>query len=118
MFNPFALLNLEETYPLDLEILESHYFAAQRKSHPDQFSQGNAQEKAEALKRSTAVNQAYLSLKDPLLRAEYLLKTAGIESASEDPAFLGQMMDWKERRARGKDIAAELQTKEKIIFED
>lgn len=118
MLNPFEILNLEATYSLDLEVLESQYFAAQKKAHPDQFSQRNPEEKAEALKQSTAVNQAYLTLKDPLTRAEVLLKSAGIDLVSHDPAFLEQVMGWNERLARGDNIVAELRATEKALFED
>lgn len=110
--NPFEILNLEQNYSLDLDVLETHYFAAQRKTHPDQFSQGNEQEKTEALKKSTAVNQAYLILKDPLLRAEYLIKTAGVDTRSNDPDFLEQVMEWNERLARGEDLQPDLTVKE------
>lgn len=118
ILNPFTLLNLEPTYSLDLTVLESHYFEAQRKTHPDQFSQGNEQEKADALKKSTVVNQAYLLLKNPLARAEYLLNTAGVEALSNDPVFLEQVMEWNERLANGEDLRAELREKEKILMDE
>jgi molecular chaperone HscB len=115
---PFEILNLEAAYSLDLEILENHYFAAQKKAHPDQVSQGTPQEKAEALKWSTTVNQAYLTLKDPLTRAEYLLNAAGIETVSHDPDFLEQVMGWNEHLARGEDIGTELRATEQALFKD
>ncbi len=118
MFNPFAILNLEQSYSLNLETLENHYFAEQKKTHPDQFSQGNEQEKNDALKKSTAVNQAYLILKNPLLRAEYLLKSAGVETLSTDPSFLGQVMEWNERREQGEDLTADLLHEEDVLFND
>lgn len=118
MFNPFAILNLKESYALDLQALEKNYFEAQRKCHPDKFTQGNEQEKADALKQSTAVNQAYLLLKNPLLRAEYLLKAAEVEPLSNDPSFLGQVMEWNERLEKGEDLTSELLDKEKFLFNE
>ena len=118
MFNPFPILNLEQSYSLNLETLEKHYFSEQKKYHPDQYSQKSDQEKAEALKKSTAVNQAYLILKNPLLRAEYLMKSAGIEPLSNDPSFLGQVMEWNERLENGEDLRAELLTQERILFNE
>lgn len=118
MFNPFEILNLEQSYSLNLETLDKHYFAEQKKCHPDQFSQGNDREKAEASSDSTRVNQAYLILKDPILRADYLLKAAGIEPLSNDPTFLEQVMEWNERLARGEDLKAELLEKEKILLDE
>src|SRR5216683_629469 len=106
MSNPFEILNLEKSYRLDLQLLENHYFEAQKKWHPDQFFKATDQEKTEALKTSTAVNQAYLVLKNPLSRAEYLLKAEGIEPLSHDPTFLGTVMEWNERRERGEILTA------------
>lgn len=118
MFDPFAVLNLKKSYSLDPNILEEHYFEEQKKSHPDQFSQSRDQEKLDAVKKSTTVNQAYLILKDPLLRAEYLLKTAGIDPLSNDPAFLEQVMEWNERLAHGEDLKADLLYEKKNLLNE
>jgi molecular chaperone HscB len=118
MLNPFEILNLEQSYSLDLSMLERHYFEAQRKTHPDQFSCADSAEKAETLKHSTLVNQAYKTLKNPLLRAEYLLKTAGVEPLSENPDFLGQVMEWNERFVQGEYLKPELEQKEKFLFDE
>lgn len=118
MFNPFAILNLEQSYSIDLNVLETHYFAEQKKCHPDQFVNGNSQEKADSLKQSTVVNQAYLILKNPLQRAEYLLKAAGVDPLSNDPSFLGQVMEWNERLENGEDLTSDLLDTEKILFNE
>lgn len=116
MFNPFIILNLKESYALDLQTLENNYFEAQKKTHPDQFSQGTDLEKSDAAKKSTTINQAYLILKNPLLRAEYLLKSAGVETLSTDPSFLGQVVEWNERREQGEDLTADLLREEEFLF--
>lgn len=113
MFDPFKILSLERSYSLDLKKLEKHYFEAQKKCHPDQFSQGNEQEKADALQQSTTVNQAYQLLKNPLERAEYLLKEAGIDTVATDPSFLEKVMLWNERLEKGEDVTRELLQEEK-----
>lgn len=118
MSNPFHILGLENTYALNDETLEKHYFDAQRKTHPDQFSQATAQEKAEAVQKSTTVNQAYLTLKNPLSRAEYLLQEAGHEPLSHDPSFLGTVMMWNERLDEGEDLTEELLEKQRILFQE
>jgi molecular chaperone HscB len=118
MFDPFEILDLKQSYSINLETLENHYFAKQRNCHPDQFTQENDRKKTEALNESTRVNQAYLILKNPLLRAEYLLKSAGVELLSNDPSFLGKVMEWNERLTRGEDLKPELREKEKILFDD
>ena len=118
MFDPFDILKLEKSYSLDLNKLEKHYFAEQRKAHPDQFSQASDEEKNTALKKSTMVNQAYLTLKNPLQRAAYLLKDVGIEALSHDPTFLGQVMIWNERLENGEDLKPELYEEEKTLVKE
>jgi molecular chaperone HscB len=116
MSNPFEILNLEQSYALDLQLLEKRYFEAQKKSHPDQFSNATTHEKAQAILKSTAINRAYLMLKNPLLRAEYLLKAAGLEPLSHDPSFLNIVMEWNERRERGEDLTLGLLDQKKILM--
>lgn len=118
MFDPFHILALEQTYALDQQTLEKHYFEEQKKSHPDQFSQATDQEKADALKKSIVVNQAYLVLKNPLSRAEYLLKAAGHEVLSHDSSFLGTVIAWNERFEQGEDLRLELLDQEKFLFHE
>ena len=118
MSNPFAILNLEKSYALDPQLLEKHYFAEQKKCHPDQFSKATEQEKAEALKKSAEVNQAYRMLKNPLTRAEYLLKAEDLETLSHDPSFLGTVMEWNERREKGENLKTELLEQENGFLEE
>lgn len=117
MSDPFALLGLPQQYPLDPKALEKAYFEAQKKTHPDHFARATAEERTQASQLSTCVNQAYALLKDPLKRAEYLLKEADIEPFTHDPLFLGQVMEWQEQRGDGKDIEEELDQINKILFE-
>ena len=118
MFDPFDILNLQKSYSLDLQKLEKHYFEAQKKTHPDQFSQGNDREKNDALSESTRVNQAYLLLKNPLFRAEYLLKSTGVEPLSNDPSFLGRVMEWNERLENGEDLKPEFLDQETVLLKE
>jgi molecular chaperone HscB len=108
MFDPFEILHLEKSYSLDLTILEKNYFEEQKKTHPDQFFKATEGEKAKALKQSILVNQAYLTLKNPLLRAEYLLREEGIDTLADDPSFLGKVMTWNERLESEEDLKPEL----------
>ncbi len=117
MSDPFALLGLTKQYPLDSKDLEQAYFEAQKKTHPDQFAWATREEKAEAARKSTCVNQAYSLLRDPLKRAEYLLKEAEVELFTPDPLFLEQVMEWKEQQEAGKDIKQELLQTKQTLFE-
>jgi len=116
MSDPFTLLGLEKKYDLDMKLLDKAYFDAQKKTHPDQFSKSSPEEKAEASKRSADINRAYLLLKDPLKRAELLLKEANRDLFSHDPLFLEEVMQWREKAAAKEDISHELLTTQKTLF--
>ena len=116
MFDPFNVLGLEKQYSLDAHVLEKRYFEEQKKAHPDRFALASGSEKEDASKKSTALNQAYLILKDPLQRAAFLLKAKGVEPLSYDATSLVQVMDWNERREAGEDLSSELRQEEEQLF--
>lgn len=118
MFDPFEVLGLEKQYPLDLKVLEKHYFEAQKKAHPDRFALAEEVVKEEALKKSTALNQAYLLLKDPLKRATFLLQVLGVEPLSHHPKILAQTLIWRERGEAGEDLRPELTELEEELLGD
>jgi hypothetical protein len=57
-------------------------------------------------------------LKNPVSRAEYLLKAAGFETLCHDPSFLESVMMWNERLEHGDDLKPELLDQEKILFHE
>ncbi len=118
MFDPFEVLRFEKCYSLDADVLEKRYFEAQKKSHPDRFTMASQAEKEDALKKSTALNQAYLLLKNPLQRAAFLLKAKGVEPLSHDSLFLEEVMVWNERLDAGENLKTELYGKEEALFKD
>jgi molecular chaperone HscB len=71
MSNYFELLNIERKYDINLDELDSQYFAMQSKYHPDRSSVN--EEKQRNLAISVDLNKAYSMLKDDLTRSEYLL---------------------------------------------
>mgnify|MGYP000078249092 CR=1 FL=1 len=117
MFDPFKILGLKKSYSLKTSVIEKCYFEAQKKTHPDRFIGASADEKQRALQRSSEINQAYLILKNPLQRAEFLLKEAEIIPLSHDPLFLEEVMVWNERFEKGEDLALELQREKKTYSE-
>jgi len=116
MFDPFEILGLEKQFPLDLIVLEKSYFAAQKRTHPDRFIGASLEVREQALKQSREVNQAYMILKSPHSRAEYLLKDGAIEPLVHDPLFLGQVMGWNERMDAGENLKNELQREEALLL--
>ena len=71
MNNYFKLLNIEQNYAINLDLLDQQYFAMQLKYHPDKREDSG--EMSFNLAMSIDLNKAYALLKDDLARAEHLL---------------------------------------------
>jgi molecular chaperone HscB len=97
----FALLGLPRRQALDGEELERLYRDVQANVHPDKHAQGGESDRRLAMQWATKVNEAYLTLKAPLKRAQYLLQLLGhdvqLESNTAMPAeFLVLQMEERE----------------------
>ncbi len=76
---------------LNLADLERRFHTKSRLLHPDRFARASAAEQHSALDQSSVLNDAYRTLRDPLRRAEYVLKLSGLnlEQGNKDvPADL------------------------------
>jgi molecular chaperone HscB len=112
--NYFELFGLKPIYNIELDALESSYRKIQSDSHPDRFVTASPAEKLISMQQATLANEAYLSLKKPAKRAQYLLELQGITSISEtntamSTEFLMQQMEWREATedaTSSKDITA------------
>ena len=98
----FARLGLPVEFALDEGELERRYFAYQRQLHPDRFATRSARERAISQSQAVSLNEAYRTLKDPLARADYLLKQKGIVANPDgchtinDPTLLSEQMERRE----------------------
>jgi molecular chaperone HscB len=99
--NYFELFSLPVIFQIDQTRLSATYRELQKQYHPDKFVMQNASERLRAMQKSTEINDAYQTLKNSCLRAQYLLLLAGVDIALEhktlqDTAFLMQQMEWRE----------------------
>lgn len=99
--NYFELFSLPVIFPIDQTLLSETYRELQKQYHPDKFVMQNSSERLRAMQKSTEINDAYQTLKNSCLRAQYLLLLAGVDIALEqktlqDTAFLMQQMEWRE----------------------
>ena len=86
-------------FKIDLNRLQQSYRIIQAEIHPDKFVSASQIEKNESLKKSTEVNDAYQTLKDPIKRAKYLVKInldSNENNSTLPPDFLMQQMEWEE----------------------
>lgn len=108
--NYFQLFDLPEQFELDLTELGSRYLALQKRFHPDNFAAGSERDRLLSVQQTANINDAYHSLKQPLLRAEHLLALRGLKISNEqrsftEPAFLMQQMELREQLAEVREQA-------------
>ncbi|GAN02645.1 co-chaperone Hsc20 [Mucor ambiguus] len=90
----------QPTFDIDLKAMRRQFLMLQQKAHPDSFSQAPKRELDYAQLQSSVINKAYHTLKDPLSRAQYLLKEQGIQvnegDSLSDPELLMEVMEFRE----------------------
>ena len=73
----FKMFDLPHMLSLDLGVLEKKFHELSRQHHPDYHKTLSDPEQEESLKMSALLNNAYRTLRDPTMRAEYLLSSSG-----------------------------------------
>lgn len=86
-------------FTIDLKALRTEFLKLQAVAHPDRHPQHL---KARAEATSARINEAYKTLQNPLLRAQYLLHLRGIDVAGDetakvdDPMLLMEVLETRE----------------------
>jgi molecular chaperone HscB len=75
----FAFFNLPRHLSLDLADLQRRFYAMSRLLHPDRYSRRPERERTYSLEATAILNDGYRVLRDPVERAEYVLKEAGFD---------------------------------------
>ncbi len=75
----FEVFSLPPKLRLDTAALEKSFYTLSRTLHPDRFASKPAAEQADATEKSSELNDAYRTLRDPIRRTEYLLGLEGID---------------------------------------
>jgi len=105
--NHFELFGLKPAYALDLEHLDRAYRDIQAEVHPDRFAHAGDAERRASMQMTTQVNEAYRTLKSPVLRGKYLLELHGVDVGFETntampPEFLVEQMELREKLEEAK----------------
>ncbi|MBI3402838.1 MAG: Fe-S protein assembly co-chaperone HscB [Acidobacteria bacterium] len=82
----FAFLGLPRKLGIDAEDLEQRFRGLSRQFHPDYFYNATPAERRASLERSSYLNDAYRTLKQPMTRIEYLLQVEGLAPTSPQEA--------------------------------
>ena len=79
----FSLFGLPRKLWIEMSALEKKFLELSWKLHPDKFVNAGAAEQELSLKTSSALNDAYRVLRDPVARVEYLLELEGMRKEGE-----------------------------------
>ena len=104
----FAVFGLEPRLSVDLSDLERRFYSRSRELHPDRFVRASRDQQQEALAQSSLLNDAYRVLKDPISRAEYILKHHGVDSKTVPADLLEEMFELNMAREEGEDVSEQL----------
>ncbi len=80
----FAFMGLPHRLHLETAELEQRFRALSRQFHPDFFYNATPAERLASLERSSYLNDAYRTLRDPVTRLQYVLQIEGL--APQGPA--------------------------------
>jgi molecular chaperone HscB len=94
MHDFFLTLGVERTFGFENAALERRFHDLQRQSHPDRFSGASGGILDSALDRSSDINEAYRTLRDPLRRTKHLLSLYGfsMEQSKQVPMDLLELV--------------------------
>ncbi|PYT72770.1 MAG: Fe-S protein assembly co-chaperone HscB [Acidobacteria bacterium] len=113
----FALFEMPRNLWIEMGALEQKFLQLSWKLHPDNFVNASEQERELSLKRSSELNDAYRTLRDPIARVEYLLAIEGERKEGETkqqapPELLEEVFELnesldelREAKASGEDLA-------------
>lgn len=79
----FAFLGLPRKLTIDSGVLEQRFRALSRQFHPDYFYNAPPGERRASLERSSYLNDAYRTLKNPVARTAYLLELEDVLKPSD-----------------------------------
>jgi molecular chaperone HscB len=108
----FAFFELPRKLTIDPALLEEQFHKLSWKLHPDNFVRASEEERNLSLDRSSQLNDAYRTLREPIARIEYLLLRLGLrkEGTSQQqapPELLEEVFELNESLDELRDARAE-----------
>ncbi len=96
--NFYDFFGLDRKLKVDEADLQKRFYELSRQWHPDRFGRKSVDEQAQALEATAVLNDGYRTLRNPVRRAEYLLKEEGFpigEQRSKDvpPELLEEVFE-------------------------
>jgi len=81
--NYFDFFGLPHQLSIDPKELESRFYALSKQWHPDRFARAGADQRRISEDATATLNDGYRTLKEPIARAEYLLKEHGLNGGEQ-----------------------------------
>src|SRR5437763_16958944 len=82
----FEFFGLRKKLNVDAGKLERDFYALSRKLHPDVYARASGNEQDWSLQKTSQLNDAYRTLKDPVARTQYLLSLEGVQLEEQSKA--------------------------------
>lgn len=117
--NFYDFFGIDRKLAVDQQDLQKRFYDLSRQWHPDRFTRKSPDEQAQALEATSVLNDGYRTLRDPIKRAEYVLKEEGFpigEQRSKDvpPELLEEVfelnMALEELKSGDEDARPQLET--------
>jgi len=88
-------------YVIDIQKIRQRFRDLQRVVHPDRYVNATEHEQRLAMQGAAYINEAFETLKDPLRRAQYLLRLHGVDfnpdtETTTDTNFLMEQLELRE----------------------
>ena len=121
--NFFEVFELPRRLAIDGDELQRRFYALARRTHPDFHQAVPPAERAAVEERAALVNTAYRTLRDPIARADYLVrleegratKEGGEARPKAPPALLAEMFEIQEALAEAKAGALDDATRATLV---
>ncbi len=81
----YAFLGIPRKLNLDLDALQRKFYELSRLLHPDRYTLKPVTERQFSLEATAILNDAYRVLRDPVARAEYVLRENNLEKPADGP---------------------------------
>ena len=82
----FEFFGLRQKLNLNEQQLQKDFYALSRKLHPDVYARASGNEQEWSLQKTSQLNDAYRTLKDPVARTQYLLSLEGVQLEEQSKA--------------------------------
>ncbi len=96
----FSFFGLSYRLNLDTKNLEREFYDLSRHLHPDINAGSSDPEQEWSLEKSSQLNDAYRTLKDPIARTEYLLRLQGVQLEEQSQAATEEARRTGARKSR------------------